>query len=282
MTSPPSRLLAHRSFEDRLGSAEGGTAWPPGLESVLPSTPEDVALEETLLGPHSADIVGFLSAARRTGGPLLDLACGSGRLTIPFSNFGFDIDAVDRSADALAALRLRVDEQTRPGRGAVRTIRSDLADLRLDRMYRMAMLAGASISAVPPSSRQRLFREIAVHLADRGVLMLDFCSHDPEALAAEPERTWAFRVPHFDGTRELVIAKQVFDLRDRSERITYYIERLEGDEVTRRVLNCRKWIVDTDDLVAAISRAGLEATSVERQELAPGSHSVLLTCTPRT
>ncbi|CAM5295227.1 hypothetical protein STANM309S_06112 [Streptomyces tanashiensis] len=42
----------------------------PGLESVSPADENSVWLHDALLGPHSADIVRYLSLARSTGGPV--------------------------------------------------------------------------------------------------------------------------------------------------------------------------------------------------------------------
>ncbi|MGE7439696.1 hypothetical protein [Kitasatospora sp. NPDC001175] len=40
---------------------------------MAPPTPHTTWLQDFLLNPHAADIVGYLRAARRTGGPVLDL-----------------------------------------------------------------------------------------------------------------------------------------------------------------------------------------------------------------
>ena len=54
-----------------------------------------------------ADIPFYLEEARRAGGPVLELACGTGRLTIPIAQTGVEVVGLDQSASMLAHLRTK-------------------------------------------------------------------------------------------------------------------------------------------------------------------------------
>ena len=43
------------------------------------------------------DVAFYLGLAEHTGGPLLELGCGTGRLLIPLARAGFEITGVDLS-----------------------------------------------------------------------------------------------------------------------------------------------------------------------------------------
>ncbi|MEU9699994.1 class I SAM-dependent methyltransferase [Streptomyces sp. NPDC047981] len=264
----------------------------PGLESVAPWGEEAGWLFDALLGPHSADIVRYLDLARagegggressgRAGearGPVLDLGSGAGRLAVPFARHGFAVEAVDRDPAALARLDAwarRIGPQVAR---LVLTTRADLTDLRLQRSYRLALLAGSMVSAVPPRSRPALLREIATHLDTGGALALDYTSHLRHGLVAEPRRTWAFQVPRFDGIDEWVVARQVFDLPTMSERITYYAARTGKLAAERAVLTTDKWIVDPERLAAELRSAGLRIEGRRRLRIDERTESVLLIC----
>ncbi|MFF8607844.1 SAM-dependent methyltransferase [Streptomyces sp. NPDC015346] len=250
----------------------------PGLESVAPGDPDSIWLYDALLGPHSADIVRYLGLARATGGPVLDLGSGAGRLTVPFARHGFAVEAVDRDATALARIETwarRIGPQVAE---LIGTTRADLTELRLDRTYRLALLAGAMVSAVPPRARPGLLREIASHLDTGGALALDYTSHLLPGLIAEPQRTWAFQVPRFDGIDEWVVARQVFDLRAMSERITYYAARTGKLSTERVVLTTDKWIIDPEHLAAELHSAGLHIEGRRRHRIDERTESVLLVC----
>ncbi|WP_434591263.1 methyltransferase domain-containing protein [Streptomyces sp. A5-4] len=250
----------------------------PGLESVAPHDAGSGWLHDCLLGPHSADIVPYLSLARATGGPVLDLGSGSGRLSVPFARHGFAVEAVDRDQPSLTALRAWAGRIGPRVHGLIRTTRADLLRLRLRDEYQLALLAGAMVAAVPPHSRPAMLREIAAHLGAGGALALDYTAHEPAALAEHPQRSWAFQVPRFDGVEEWVIARQSFDLCAMSERITYHSSRTGKSSTHRVVLHTDKWIVDPAALASELGAAGLHISDRHQQRIDERTQSVLLIC----
>lgn len=252
--------------------------WLPGLESLAAHTEDQLWLHDALLGPFSGDIVEYLALARTTGGPVLDLGSGAGRLSVPFARHGFTVEAVDRDGPSLERLRRWADRIGPQVRGRVTTTQADLARLRLRRRYRLTLLAGAMIAAIPPPARPGVLREIAAHLGAGGALALDYTAHDTAGLAEHPRRTWAFQVPRFDGVREWVVARQVFDLATMSEQVTYFIERSDKTRVRRSVATTDKWIVDQRDLLREVRAAGLRVTDRRQQWLDERTRSVLLLC----
>jgi SAM-dependent methyltransferase len=60
--------------------------------------------------PYRADVEVIVAFARRFGGPVLELACGSGRLLAPLAQAGFDATGVDSSAAMLERARARLDK----------------------------------------------------------------------------------------------------------------------------------------------------------------------------
>ena len=63
-----------------------------------------------------ADIPFYLEEARNAGRPVLELACGTGRLTIPIAQSGVEIVGLDLSPSMLAhAAPTEIPSQTPPG-----------------------------------------------------------------------------------------------------------------------------------------------------------------------
>jgi SAM-dependent methyltransferase len=58
---------------------------------------------------YLADVDVHLAFAARFGGPVLELACGSGRLLAPLAKAGFSVTGVDSSAAMLARARQRLE-----------------------------------------------------------------------------------------------------------------------------------------------------------------------------
>lgn len=264
---------------EALGTSIRATAdYLPGLESTAPVDNDSVWLHDALLGPHSADIVRYLRLARATGGPVLDLGSGAGRLAVPFARHGFLVEAVDRDASSLERLQTwgrRIGPQVSQ---LMIPTRADLAELHLRRTYRLALLAGTMVSAVSPRVRPELLREIASHLDPGGALALDYTAHQLRGLSEDPHRTWAFQVPRFDGIEEWVVARQVFDLADMSERITYYAVRTGKSSSERVVLTTDKWVIDPQRLTDELHAAGLRIEGRQRRRIDERTESVFLVC----
>ena len=59
--------------------------------------------------PYVADIAVHVALARRFGGPVLELACGTGRLLAPLAQAGLEVAGVDSSQEMLVHARMRLD-----------------------------------------------------------------------------------------------------------------------------------------------------------------------------
>ena len=111
----------------------------------------------------------FFRAYVAAGQPALDVACGSGRLLVPWVASGLDVDGVDASADMIDACReaaLRV--------GCAPSLYTQPAHaLDLPRRYRTVVMCGAL--GLGGSREQDLegLRRVFAHLEPGGVLALD-------------------------------------------------------------------------------------------------------------
>ena len=73
------------------------------------------------------DIPFYVEAAKRAGGPVLELGCGTGRVTVPIAEAGVEIVGLD-SSEAMLEAASRKLERLSPG-GAVTLARGDMAQL---------------------------------------------------------------------------------------------------------------------------------------------------------
>jgi SAM-dependent methyltransferase len=103
------------------------------------------------------------------GGPALDLACGTGRLLVPWLRAGLDVDGVDVSADMLALARERAERE-----GLSPTLYAQsMHELDLPRRYRTIVVCGGlGVGSTREHDQQALAR-IFEHLEPGGRLVLD-------------------------------------------------------------------------------------------------------------
>ncbi|MBM4438614.1 MAG: class I SAM-dependent methyltransferase, partial [Actinobacteria bacterium] len=94
-------------------------------------------LYEAEQGGWADDLDLYTVLARRTGGPVLDLGCGTGRVITPLAGAGFDVHGIDLS-DALLAI---AHGKARDKGVAVVLERADMRRLVVKRPYGLALCA---------------------------------------------------------------------------------------------------------------------------------------------
>jgi SAM-dependent methyltransferase len=103
------------------------------------------------------------------GQPALDVACGTGRLMIPYLRAGLDVDGCDISADMVTLCRERAERE-----GLSPTLRVQaMHELDMPRTYRTIYVCGGiGVSGNREQTEEALFR-MHEHLEPGGTLVLD-------------------------------------------------------------------------------------------------------------
>lgn len=91
------------------------------------------------------DIDFYLNAAKECGSPILELACGTGRITIPLARAGFDVIGIDLSPEMLRFAQEKLDREAPEVRARVRLLQADMADFSLEEKVNLAFIPCSSI-----------------------------------------------------------------------------------------------------------------------------------------
>jgi SAM-dependent methyltransferase len=103
------------------------------------------------------------------GQPALDLACGTGRLLIPYLRAGFDVDGCDISADMLALCRKRAEAEGL----TANLFPQAMHELQLPRRYRTIVVCGGFGLGADRRQSVESLKRIYEHLEPGGLLLLD-------------------------------------------------------------------------------------------------------------
>ncbi len=115
---------------------------------------------ENDLGPEGAF---FLELASAQGGPVLDVACGTGRLSIPIAQSGIEVVGVDLCAPMLARAR------EKSGGLPVEYIEADCRSFDLGRRFAFALMTGHAFQGMLTEDDQwTLLRVVHRHLVADG------------------------------------------------------------------------------------------------------------------
>ncbi|WP_179953965.1 class I SAM-dependent methyltransferase [Denitrobaculum tricleocarpae] len=91
--------------------------------------------------PQISDDTSFYAGlAEETGGPLLELACGTGRITLPLAEAGLEIAGADLSEGMLKVARTKSEALTEAARAQLRLIHQDMTALKLDERFKLALI----------------------------------------------------------------------------------------------------------------------------------------------
>ncbi len=133
----------------------------------------------------SSEIRELSRLVRATPGRVLELAAGSGRLTLPLLRLKRDVTAVELSTAMIALLEAKVGQLPQATASRLLVLEGDMSDVELPGTFGVVVLGTASISLLGPDARARLFDRVRAHLDQDGVLLLCVADLVP-ALAHEP------------------------------------------------------------------------------------------------
>lgn len=242
------------------------------------------------LSEDPGDLGLYLALARRTGGPIVELAAGTGRIALPIATAGYDVVGVDIDRAMLDRARARIAGTDRDVAARLRLVQADLiACDRLDAVatdgpYELAILGLNSILLLATMTAQRAaLSTMARLLAPGGVAVVDAWQPSPADLVAFDGRLsleWLRTDP--DNGRE--VTKQLAAWYEHLHRTvtlsTIFDEGLPGEPPARWVRQDTLRLVSADELVAFAEAAGLEveqlAGDYDLGPLQPGSDRVVL------
>ena len=244
------------------------------------------------LAEDPGDLDLYLALAGRTGGPILELAVGSGRLAVPLAADGHEVTGVDLDAAMLARARRAADAAGKATARRLRLVEGDARSIRLDGAgaagtagtFRLAFIPLNSIFLMGGRADQAAaVATLAAHLAPGGLAVVDAWLPDAEDLARYDGRLSLEWVREEPGTGRTVTksGSAVFDQTTGIARLTTIFEAgLPGEAPVRWVRADRLRLVSPDELVGFAEAAGLVVETLagdyDLGELAPGAERVVL------
>ena len=135
------------------------------------------------LFPVGAHLPYYVELARQTSGDVLELACGTGQLTVPIATAGFPTVGLDLSAHMLTTAR----ERAATANVSVEYVLADMRNFDLGRKFALIFIARNSLLHLH-STEDLLaaFAAVRRHLAPGGIFAFDVFNPNVRLLARPP------------------------------------------------------------------------------------------------
>jgi SAM-dependent methyltransferase len=164
---------------------------------------------DRLLETEKKDISLYTDKAAAAGSPVLELACGTGRLMIPMLEGGLKVDGIDASTEMLALCREKL-----AGKNLEASLyEQDIASFDLNKQYKFIFISGGSFQILHSlDDAYNCLQSVYQHLEPGGTFMLDtFIPFDD--IISSSSNHWKLGRTASDGNEKLMVSSALdFDL----------------------------------------------------------------------
>lgn len=182
------------------------------------------------------DLEMYRGFAERTGGSILEIGSGTGRVALALAEAGHAVVGLELS-DAMRAVAQQKAE--RAGVAArVEFVAGDMRHFKLDRHFGLIIVPlNTFLHNLTLDDQLATLRRIKLHLKPGGLLVLDCFNPDP-AQAADDRRLLVQRsvIDQDTGQTALLMLSRATDWGQQLQEITYIIDRTDHDGVVQRAV----------------------------------------------
>lgn len=216
---------------------------------------------DDLFGDRTIDIAFWTRLTRTLGSPILELGCGTGRLTFPIARTGATITGLDISRPMLAVANQKRKQYSTDMKNRIKFLRADAMAFTLASRFR-AVYSPWGFVPVTKKEQSSLLSSVARHVEPDGYFVVDI-----ENLK-KPTAHWHFtrlvsekKLPN--GTTLIRRALHQGHKTTQIGKITYTLDIVKRDKVIKRIVTTRRIRVYTpDDLKKLLASRGFSIVKV--------------------
>ena len=218
---------------------------------------------------------------RKTGGPVLELACGTGRLLISIAREGYEVVGIDLSMGMLHLAKERLSQLPLEVQKRIRLYNRDMSNFQLDQQFGFIIIADNSLRELTTKEQQlSCLKCVDHHLQPGGKFLVTVRRFDPTKFKnGRRDIPWSDPIRH-PNTNDSVRRRMEIQLSEDGKWIRgvmfYKTIHANGSE-TIEECPFEAPVMLTDDYISLLSKAGFSSNvfvGYEEQE-DDGKNSVL-------
>ena len=182
------------------------------------------------------DVAFYVDAARECGDPVLEMGCGTGRVTMALAEAGYRVTGLDISERMLARAEQKRAALGKEARERVQLVQGDMARFDLGEKFRVIVVPFRPFQHLIETQQQlACLACVRKHLAPGGRLIVDFFQTDPERMH-DPAWLSESLIAEYDmpDSRHVRIMERVAAFHRALQRndveMIFYVRTSEGKE----------------------------------------------------
>ena len=223
---------------------------------------EDAPFYQRTYQHRKVDVRWYTAFCEGTPGSVLELGCGTGRITLPLAQAGVTVTGVDSMRSMLDVAEERLGKLPRVARERVTLKQADLRALNLRQRFDTVIAPfNVLMHLYTVDELAQTLRGVHRHLQPGGHFVFDVLLPDPVLLARDPARVYKGRaVRHPNGQRYAYRESFDYDAVHQVMAITIELHNLDDPRDVRvQLLTHRQYF--PMELEAALQHAGFETVS---------------------
>lgn len=215
----------------------------------------DPRIYDAITGARTSDTAFYVAHAVDSGGPVLEIACGTGRITIPIAQAGIELTGLDVSPAMLGEAR----EKAHRGGVEVEWVEADCREFELEKQFAMIFFPFNSLLHLHDRvSFERFLARVRAHLAPEGRFLFDVFNPGLEFIVenSRRKRQEATFVDPYSGLTGVIEETLSYDAVHQINRTTWFCS--VGDQKNVAVADLHLRCLYPQELEALLHYNGFE------------------------
>jgi 2-polyprenyl-3-methyl-5-hydroxy-6-metoxy-1,4-benzoquinol methylase len=245
------------------------------------SDPPNYDIEE---GMRSESRIAFYcDLAKTVGGPVLEIACGSGLVTISIAAQGLDVTGVDLARPMLVHARKKAEAQGLN----VRWVEADARSFDLGTLFQFIFITGNAFQAfLRREDQEALFASVKRHLLPDGVFAFETRNPSGHDLTSQAEEEFDQSYTSIEGHQVSVSSTQIYDPILQIIYWTSYRRWNDGEHDHEKETHIACRFTHPQELEALLHYNGFQTVQQygnwNREALSASSPSIISICKSRS
>jgi cyclopropane fatty-acyl-phospholipid synthase-like methyltransferase len=205
----------------------------------------------------SEDLDFYRNFAEMYSGPLLELACGSGRLLLPLAREGYTLVGVDTSQKMLSLAREHLQQAGLSSR--VTLVQQDMCTMQLPQSFSLAFVAlGSFAHLTSRKAQQQALAAVRKHVTTGGTFIVDISNADSrymEDLSGQllHQGTWQ---QHDGSLLTHMVSPASSQTSHLLELTHFYDQHTQGGPIQRTLITTQLYLFERSEMELLLEQAG--------------------------